>query len=382
MKNRSSRFLLITAAVGLVWVLGGYLALDTGLSGAIADWFESHFMIEYGGWKDEQGHIVYYRQPHWTAVKQALLPAALGILVIVIALLALVNHYWTKARLRQATAEISGLMEEFMHTGKSASLVFPKEYGDIAVQMSDIRNDMEHHERLLREEEARKNDLITYLAHDLKTPLTSIIGYLSLLQEAPDLPTEQRIKYVDITLEKAQRLEHLINEFFDITRYNLQQMQLEVSDTDLSYMLIQLSDEFYPLLERHGNRIALHAADHLHLVCDANKMARVFNNLLKNAITYSTADTVIDITAEESADALTIAFSNEGPTIPAEKLAQLFDKFFRVDESRSTQTGGAGLGLAIAKDIVTAHVGSLTAKSADGHTTFCVRLPRMPHQSA
>ena len=123
-------------------------------------------------------------------------------------------------------------------------------------------------------------------------------------------------------------MEHLINEFFDITRYNLQQMQLEVSDTDLSYMLIQLSDEFYPLLERHGNRIALHAADHLHLVCDANKMARVFNNLLKNAITYSTADTVIDITAEESADALTIAFSNEGPTIPAEKLAQLFDKFF------------------------------------------------------
>ena len=91
---------------------------------------------------------------------------------------------------------------------------------------------------------------------------------------------------------------------------------------------------------------------------------------------------MIDITAEESTDALTIAFSNEGPTIPAEKLAQLFDKFFRVDESRSTQTGGAGLGLAIAKDIVTAHGGSLTAKSADGHTTFCVRLPRMPHQSA
>lgn len=382
MKNKSSRFLLITAAVGVVWVLGGYVALDIGLNGVIADWFESHFMIEYGGWKDEYGRVVYYNRPNWTAVRQTLLPAALSFLAVVIALLALVNHYWTKARLRQATAEISNLMKEFMITGKSAALVFPKEYGDIAVQMSDIRSDMEHHERLLREEEARKNDLITYLAHDLKTPLTSIIGYLSLLQEAPDLPTEQRIKYVDITLKKAQRLEHLINEFFDITRYNLQQMQLEVSDTDLSYMLIQLSDEFYPLLERHGNHIALHAADNLHLVCDANKMARVFNNLLKNAITYSTANTAIDITAEESADAVTIAFSNEGPTIPAEKLVQLFDKFFRVDESRSTQTGGAGLGLAIAKDIVTAHGGTLTAESEDDHTTFTVRLPRVPHQSA
>lgn len=376
MKNRASRFLLITAAVGLVWVLGGYLALDTGLSGAIADWFERRFMTDYGGWQDEQGHLVYYSRPNWSAVKYALLPAALVFLATVIALLALVNHYWTKARLRQATTEISNLMKEFMHTGKSASLIFPKEYGDIAVQMSDIRNDMAHHERLLREEEARKNDLITYLAHDLKTPLTSVIGYLSLLHEAPDLPTEQRIKYVDITLEKAHRLEHLINEFFDITRYNLQQMQLELSDTDLGYLLIQLTDEFYPLLESHGNTVILDAPDTLHLVCDANKMARVFNNLLKNAITYSTAHTPIRITAEETAETVTIAFRNEGPTIPAEKLAQIFDKFFRVDESRSTQTGGAGLGLAIAKDIVTAHEGTLTAESKDGHTTFRVQLPR------
>ena len=382
MKSKASRFLLITAAVGLVLILGGYVALDTGLSGVIADWFEDRFMISYGGWQDDYGHVIYYSLPNWTAVRQVLFPVALGFLILVIALLSLVNHYWTKARLRQATSEISSLMEEFMHTSKGAALVFPREYGDIAVQMSDIRNNMEHHERLLREEEARKNDLITYLAHDLKTPLTAIIGYLSLLYEVPDLPTEQRIKYVDITLEKAQRLEHLINEFFDITRYNLQQMQLEVTDTDLSYMLIQLSDEFFPLLESHGNRIILDAPDNLHLTCDANKLARVLTNLLKNAITYSTANTQIQITAKETADTVTIAFTNEGPTIPTEKLAQIFDKFFRVDESRSTQTGGAGLGLAIARDIVTAHGGSLTAESANGHTTFRVRMPRMPHQKA
>ena len=224
-------------------------------------------------------------------------------------------------------------------------------------------------------EAKQKEDFTAAFAHELKTPLTSIIGYLSLLQEAPDLPTEQRIKYVDITLEKAQRLEHLINEFFDITRYNLQQMQLEVSDTDLSYMLIQLSDEFYPLLERHGNRIALHAADHLHLVCDANKMARVFNNLLKNAIAYSDPGTEIRIKARASAEQVRLTMTNHGPTIPANELDQLFDKFYRIDSSRSTETGGAGLGLAIAKEIVTLHHGTIAVTSKDNLTCFTVTLP-------
>ena len=116
---------------------------------------------------------------------------------------------------------------------------------------------MQRHEQILKEEAARKNDLIAYLAHDLKTPLTSVIGYLSLLDEAVDMPTPQRAKYVSITLDKAKRLEKLINEFFEITRYNLQGIVLEKETIDLYYMLVQMTDEFYPLLQAHQNTTEL-----------------------------------------------------------------------------------------------------------------------------
>jgi two-component system sensor histidine kinase VanS len=215
-----------------------------------------------------------------------------------------------------------------------------------------------------------------YLAHDIKTPLTSVIGYLSLLDEAPDMPVAQRAKYVHITLRKAYRLEMLINEFFEITRYNLQQIKLEKESIDLYYMLVQMIDEFYPILSEKGNRAVLHADENLSVDGDAVKLARVFNNILKNAASYSDPGTEIIITAEEREDVVAISFENQGMTIPEEKLQELFEKFFRLDESRASNTGGSGLGLSIAKEIVSLHGGFIEAKSKDQQTTFTVLLPR------
>ena len=110
---------------------------------------------------------------------------------------------------------------------------------------------------------------------------------------------EQKAKYVHITLDKALRLEKLINEFFEITRYNLQQIILEKETIDLYYMLVQMTDEFYPLLAANGNRIELHADEPLSLYGDSEKLARVFNNILKNAIAYSYPGTYIQVTAEK-----------------------------------------------------------------------------------
>ena len=138
---------------------------------------------------------------------------------------------------------------------REAGEVFPPEYAEISVQMAEIKSSIQRHEQTIKEEAARKNDLITYLAHDLKTPLTSVVGYLSLLEEAPDMPEEQKAKYVHITLDKALRLEKLINEFFEITRYNLQQIVLEKETVDLTFMLVQMTDEFYPILQEHNNTI-------------------------------------------------------------------------------------------------------------------------------
>ena len=221
----------------------------------------------------------------------------------------------------------------------------------------------------------RKNDLVMYLAHDIRTPLTSVIGYLSLLSEAPDMPAEQRVRYVGITLDKACRLEKMINEFFEITRYNLQQITLAKEKIDLCYMLVQLTDEFSPLLMEHGNTAVLDADEELTVYGDPDRLARVFQNILKNAAAYSDPGTEISITAWESDDSVVIVFRNHGKTIPQEKLASLFEKFYRLDTARASDTGGAGLGLAIAREIITLHSGTITAESHDGIVEFKVTLP-------
>lgn len=191
------------------------------------------------------------------------------------------------------------------------------------------------------------------------------------------MPAEQKAKYVHITLEKANRLESLINEFFEITRYNIQQIVLEKEQIDLYYMLLQMIEEFYPLLSQKGNQALLHGDEDVTVYGDPVKLARVFNNILKNAVAYSYENTKIHIYVEqEQKDSVIIKFQNQGKTIPKEKLSSIFEKFYRMDESRTSNTGGAGLGLAIAKEIVTLHGGEISAESKAEQIVFVVRLPR------
>ena len=223
--------------------------------------------------------------------------------------------------------------------------------------------------------EQRKDELVMYLAHDIRTPLTSVIGYLNLLEEEPDMPAEQRAKRVHIALEKAYRLETMINEFFEITRYNSQQITLSKETIDLYYMLVQLSDELSPVFAPRGNTVALHLAEDLTVEADPEKLARVFSNILKNAASYSHPRTEITISAEKSEHEAIIQFQNSGEDIPSEALASLFDKFYRADKSRSSDTGGTGLGLAIAREIVTLHGGTIGAASKNHVVTFTISLP-------
>ena len=264
---------------------------------------------------------------------------------------------------------IDALLQENMQ------ISLPQELMPIERKLHLVQQTLQNRERATREAEQRKNDMVMYLAHDIKTPLTSVIGYLSLLSEAPEMPAEQRAKYIGITLDKAQRLEQLINEFFEITRYNFQQQQLTLETINLYYMLVQLTDEFYPLLQAHGNTIKLQAPTELTVYGDADKLARVFNNILKNAVAYSYPNTPICITAKIEEQNLEINFMNQGQTIRPQKLQSIFEKFFRLDSARASNTGGAGLGLAIAQEIAHLHGGEITASSADEITCFSVRLP-------
>lgn len=252
---------------------------------------------------------------------------------------------------------------------------FPKSYSDIEIKLRDMRLDVIGSRQAATEAENKKNDLVMYLAHDLKTPLTSVIGYLTLLDECPELTTSQKAKYVGIALDKAYRLEQLINEFFEITRFDINSVTLEKNRIDLNMMIAQITDEFYPMLSEKNLTVDIDIIEHIVMFADSDKIARVFDNLLKNAVNYSYENTVIKIGARIRGNKVIIKFRNKSDVISPEKLARLFEKFYRADSSRGTSTGGSGLGLAIAKQITELHGGTIKASSTTDYTDFTVILP-------
>lgn len=224
--------------------------------------------------------------------------------------------------------------------------------------------------------EQRKNDLVVYLAHDLKTPLTSVIGYLTLLRDENQISEELREKYLSISLDKAERLEDLINEFFEITRFNLSEITLQDSRVNLTRLLEQLVFEFQPMLMEKKLQCILNAEENIMIKCDPDKIQRVFDNLLRNAVFYSFENTIIEINVENRESEIAIKVLNHGNTIPEEKLSRIFEQFYRLDTSRSSNNGGADLGLAIAKKIVELHHGTLKAESQNEIIQFVVTLPQ------
>ncbi len=289
-------------------------------------------------------------------------------------LLLLVVFYYALSQMTKYFNEVStGVNQLVKESDKEIKL--SHEMSFMEIKLNKIKNILQKKERDAKEAEQRKNDLVVYLAHDIKTPLTSVIGYLNLLDEARDMPNEQKENYISIALEKSYRLEQLIDEFFEITRFNLQTIVLNKEKINLTFMLQQMADEFYPMLSPQNKKVNVKAADNLSLWGDADKLARVFNNILKNAIAYSFDNSVIEISAYKKDENVIIEFANKGKPIPPQRLNTIFEKFYRLDVSRSTEKGGAGLGLAIAKEIISAHGGKIYAKSDDNITSFTIELP-------
>lgn len=265
---------------------------------------------------------------------------------------------------------IDALIEE-----NSGDVVLSTELAATEKKINHIKHTLAQRKLATELAEQRKNDLVVYLAHDLKTPLTSAIGYLTLLRDESQISEELREKYLSISLEKAERLEDLINEFFEITRFNLSDITLEYSRVNLTRLLEQLTYEFKPMLLEKNLKCELEIASNVMLKCDVNKMQRVFDNLLRNAVNYSFDDGTIHIVATQNENNLSIKFTNCGNTIPQEKLERIFEQFYRLDTARSSRSGGAGLGLAIAKEIVELHNGTITAKSENEVIEFEVTIP-------
>lgn len=319
-------------------------------------------------WMDiDHEDAFYVYSDYFRGIKEVFFAAAI---VLIFLLLLVFLFRWLTRYFREINQGIDCLLSD-----REEQIRLSQEMQPFEIKLNTVQNILIQREQAARAAEQRKNELVMYLAHDIRTPLTSIIGYLRLLEQIPDLPDEEKEKYVHISLEKTYRLEKMINEFFEITCYNMQQITIASKAIDLYYLLVQVIDEHLPLFTEHGNYITFHAAESLEVCGDPERLARVFNNLLKNAVAYSSKGTEITVNAEETPEHIVVTVSNHGKTIPDDKLETLFEKFYRLDESRTSNTGGTGLGLAIAKEIVLLHGGTISADSKNGLTTFTVKLP-------
>jgi len=357
--------ILLAFVIGLISCYFLYFLVDTIFNGLFVDWFANRFIT-----------TISTTEINWHALKTTLFAALIILVTLIIILVITISQYYARRKVQSSIIQTGRLIHAYMvKDDADAGEIFPENYQELSAQMVQLKTSLKQQQQTLQDEARRKDDLITYLAHDLKTPLTSVIGYLSLLDEIPEMPDEQRRRYLQITLNKATRLEDLINEFFEIIRYNLQQIVIDKEPIDLQYMLIQMTDEFYPLLAAGNNTINLNAKEGLTVYGDPAKLARVFNNILKNAIAYSYPESSIKVNARIEKQQAVITFQNRGKTIPQQKLRSIFEKFYRLDEARATNSGGAGLGLAIAKDIVTLHGGTISVRSEKEFTVFTVRIP-------
>ena len=228
-----------------------------------------------------------------------------------------------------------------------------------------------------RNAEKQKNDLITNVAHDLRTPLTTIVGYLELIKNNDQLNKEDIKKYSTVAYEKSKRLQSMMDDLFEFTSLDQANVKVHMTTINISELILQIVDEFYPTFQEHNLTPSIHVSQpNLLIHGDGQLLARVFDNLLSNAVKYGEDNNDIKIEVLNDDQTVTIKIMNYGNPISKEDLPCIFDKFYRSDSSRSSSTGGTGLGLAIAKNIVNIHNGNILATSHKDKTTFVVSLPR------
>ncbi|MCM0648364.1 HAMP domain-containing histidine kinase [Clostridium swellfunianum] len=241
----------------------------------------------------------------------------------------------------------------------------------INLMASELQNQIEAERRA----ERTKNELITNVSHDLRTPLTSIMGYLGLIKDDRYSSKEELMEYINIAFNKSEKLKLLIEDLFEYTKLSSEGIKLYKQPVNVNEFLEQLIEELVPLAEEKQVSIAKEfPSEKITLNLDIDKILRVFENLIVNAIKYSYSPGEIKIRITKDEKGIVISIHNNGDTIHAEELSKIFDRFYRLEKSRSSSTGGSGLGLAIAKNIVELHGGKIWAESRDNIVSFYVNF--------
>ena len=249
------------------------------------------------------------------------------------------------------------------------------EFSSMAANLNHMAADIKKLMEKERESERTKNELITNVAHDLRTPLTSIIGYLELLAGNQQVPADMQHKYIEIAYGKSRRLQKLIEDLFGFTKLNCGKIAMHVGQIDIVKLLGQLVEEAYPNFVEKGLSYDLQSNVPAKIInADGNLLARLFDNLIGNAIKYGADGKRVLVKIHAEGETVTVSVTNYGYVIPADELPLIFNKFYRVEQSRSSSTGGTGLGLAIAKEIVDMHGGTISVASDLNGTVFTVKF--------
>ncbi|MGX6443827.1 sensor histidine kinase [Neobacillus sp. K501] len=226
--------------------------------------------------------------------------------------------------------------------------------------------------------EQAKKDLITNVSHDLRTPLTSITGFLGLIEQDRYKDETELRYYVTSAAEKANRLQQLLDDLFEYTRVQNRGLKVKKAPIDLGEMLAQLAVQFrLEMIEAGMECRVFIPKEKLMVEADGTKLARVFENLISNALKYGSEGKFIDLYAKVDAEKIKIEIINYGNPISSLDLPFIFERFYRVEKSRSDSDKSSGLGLAIAKGMVELHGGTIGVESDQERTVFTVTLPKL-----
>lgn len=251
--------------------------------------------------------------------------------------------------------------------------------GDLNRVVSSINGLVDSTVAAIEEErriEKSKDELITNVSHDIRTPLTSIIGYLGLIEDRQYHSEEDLLKYTHTAYVKAKQMKSLVDDLFEYTKVRQPSVPVNLMTFDMMQLIEQLAADFELEASKKNIEVfTLSRPAQIMMDGDTEKLVRVFNNLLTNALKYGKGATKIVIEAEKVGTEVVVIVKNNGKMIPKKALDSLFDRFYRVEESRSQETGGTGLGLAIAQSIVALHGGYIYAKSTQEWTSFIIHLP-------
>jgi len=252
------------------------------------------------------------------------------------------------------------------------------EIGRVAININLMAERLKRQIVKEREAERSKMELITGISHDLRTPLTSIIGYIDLLKTESFQSKEEYTRFLQNTSNKAVHLKKMLDDLFDYTRLTAKETQLHLESIDVTKLLAQLYFEFEPLAQEQGLVLDSKLGQTpIITYADNEKLARAIDNLLMNALKYSIKPGIVSIELNGDDDHIRVTIKNRGNSLTQEQENRLFERFYKADQARSTEglQTGAGLGLAIARNIIELHEGSLTLQHNNGIFAFTLQWP-------